>query len=76
MRASQVGEVALARRHRRTRSERLALALELLRDDAFDVLLSGTSPFEELPALMAELSSGSRSVLCQTITYPEVPCSA
>jgi hypothetical protein len=76
LRASQVGEVALARRHRRTRSERLALALQLLRDDAFDVLLSGTSPFEDLPALMAELSSGSRSALCQTITYPEVPCSA
>ena len=76
VRASQVGEVALARRHRRSRSERLALALELLRDEAFDALLTGTSPFADLPTLMAELSSGSRSALCHAITYPEVPCSA
>ena len=76
VRASQVGEVALARRHRRSRSERLALALELLRDDAFDVLLTGTTPFAELPTLMAELSAGSRSALCHAISYPEVPCSA
>jgi threonine dehydrogenase-like Zn-dependent dehydrogenase len=69
IRASQVGQVALARRHRRTRSERLALALELLRDDAFDALLSGTSDFEELPALMAELAAG-RPALCHTISYP------
>jgi threonine dehydrogenase-like Zn-dependent dehydrogenase len=83
VRASQVGEVALARRHRRTRAERLALALELLRDDAFDALLTGASPFAELPALMADLSTGSRSALCHAITYPgagqlgpAVPCSA
>ncbi|WP_460715471.1 zinc-dependent alcohol dehydrogenase [Nocardioides dilutus] len=76
VRASQVGEVALARRHRRTRSERLALALQLLRDDAFDALLTGASPFAELPELMAELSSGARAALCHAITYPEVPCSA
>jgi threonine dehydrogenase-like Zn-dependent dehydrogenase len=83
VRASQVGEVALARRHRRSRAERLTLALELLRDDAFDALLTGASPFAELPALMAELSSGSRAALCHAITYPgagqlvpAVPCSA
>ena len=60
MRASQVGEVALARRHRRTRGERLALALDLLRDPAFDALLTGASPFAELPELMADLSAGRR----------------
>jgi threonine dehydrogenase-like Zn-dependent dehydrogenase len=83
VRASQVGEVALARRHRRTRSERLALALRLLRDDAFDALLTGATPFAELPTLMAELSSGARTALCHSVTYPgvdpmvpEVPCSA
>jgi threonine dehydrogenase-like Zn-dependent dehydrogenase len=41
VRASQVGEVAAARRARRTRQERLSLALELLRDDAFDALITG-----------------------------------
>ena len=30
-------------------AERLALALDLLRDPAFDALLTGDSPFEELP---------------------------
>ncbi|MFL6173219.1 MAG: zinc-binding alcohol dehydrogenase [Marmoricola sp.] len=69
IRASQVGEVALARRHRRTRAERLALALDLLRDDAFDALLSGASDFDDLPAVMADLASG-RPALCHTITYP------
>jgi 2-desacetyl-2-hydroxyethyl bacteriochlorophyllide A dehydrogenase len=72
IRASQVGEVALARRHRRTRGERLALALELLRDPAYDALLTGASRFEELPQLMADLSAGRRQALCHTITYPEV----
>jgi threonine dehydrogenase-like Zn-dependent dehydrogenase len=69
IRGSQVGEVALRRRHRRTRSERLALALDLLHDPAYDVLLTGSSPFTELPIVMAELASGHRSALCHTITY-------
>jgi hypothetical protein len=65
-----VGEVALSRRHRRTRGERLALALDLLRDPAYDALFSGASAFDELPELMAELSNGSRPAICHTITYP------
>ena len=36
IRASQVGQVSMARRHRRTPADRLALALDLLRDSAFD----------------------------------------
>ena len=69
VRSSQVGEVATARRHRRSRAERLGLALELLRDPAFDVLLTGASSFDELPEVMAELTSGRRDALCHTITY-------
>ena len=69
IRASQVGEVAAVRRSRRTRSDRLAMALELLRDPAFDALLTGQSPFEELPAVMAGLADGSLPALCHTITY-------
>jgi hypothetical protein len=48
----------------------LALALELLRDPAYDALFSGASTFDQLPELMAELSSGSRPAICHTITYP------
>ena len=48
LRASQVGTVAAARRGRRTTADRLALALELLRDDAFDCLLTGESSFDDV----------------------------
>jgi threonine dehydrogenase-like Zn-dependent dehydrogenase len=71
IRASQVGTVAAARRSRRTRADRLALALELLRDPAFDVLITGSSPFSELPNLMARLATGELRALCHTITYGE-----
>ncbi len=80
VRASQVGTVAPSRRDRRTTAQRLALALDLLRDPAFDALLTGTSPFAELPAAMSALASGSLPALCHTIAYDEepaleVPCS-
>ena len=71
VRASQVGEVAAARRGRRTHAERLALALDLLRDPAFDVLLTGESRFEELPDVMAELAEGATRTLCRSIIYPD-----
>jgi threonine dehydrogenase-like Zn-dependent dehydrogenase len=69
VRASQVGEVAAPRRGRRSHSERLALALDLLDDPAFDALLTGESRFEDLPDLMPKLADGSVPALCHTITY-------
>jgi threonine dehydrogenase-like Zn-dependent dehydrogenase len=69
VRASQVGQVAPARRGRRTPAQRLALALELLRDPAYDAVLSGSSPFAELPAVMPRLADGSLPALCHTISY-------
>jgi threonine dehydrogenase-like Zn-dependent dehydrogenase len=69
IRASQVGEVAAARRGRRTRADRLRLALSLLTDPAFDALLTGESRFEDLPEVMADLASGSLPALCHTIRY-------
>ena len=71
IRASQVGAVSPARRERRTTADRLALALQLLRDPAFDALLTGASRFGELPDVMARLASGSLPALCHTITYDE-----
>jgi NADPH:quinone reductase-like Zn-dependent oxidoreductase len=70
VRASQVGTVAAARRGTRTRRERLELALALLRDPAFDVLLTGESPFEELPDVMARLAGGELPALCHSLLYP------
>ena len=78
VRTSQVGMVAPSRRGRRTTGDRLALALELLRDAAFDSLLTGESPFETLPDVMPRLASGALPGLCHAVTYDavEVPCSA
>ena len=77
VRASQVGTVSPAQRGRRTATDRLGLALQLLRDPAFDVLLTGSSPFDELPDVMSRLADGSLPALCHTVTYPEeTPCSA
>ena len=58
-----------ARSARRTTADRLALALELLRDPAFDALVTGESRFDELPDVMARLAAGSLPALCHTITY-------
>jgi threonine dehydrogenase-like Zn-dependent dehydrogenase len=71
IRSSQVGTVSPARAARRTAADRLALALELLRDPAFDALFTGESRFDELPEVMARLSAGSLPALCHTITYGE-----
>jgi NADPH:quinone reductase-like Zn-dependent oxidoreductase len=72
LRASQVGTVSPVRSGRRTTGDRLALALDLLRDEAFDALLSGESRFDELPAVMARLAAGDLPALCHTITYDGV----
>jgi threonine dehydrogenase-like Zn-dependent dehydrogenase len=72
IRSSQVGAVSPARASRRSAADRLALALELLRDPAFDALLTGESRFDELPDVMARLAAGSLPALCHTITYGEV----
>jgi threonine dehydrogenase-like Zn-dependent dehydrogenase len=77
IRSSQVGTVSPARAGARTAAERLTLALELLRDPAFDALLTGRSHFRELPEVMARLAAGELPALCHTITYEEEPpCSA
>lgn len=72
IRASQVGSVAPARRTSRSHRDRLTLALELLRDPAFDVLLTGTSSFHELPETMAALAAGDLPGLCHSISYDDL----
>jgi len=78
LRASQVGAVAPVRRRNRTTTDRLALALDLLRDSAFDALLTGVSRFDELPEVMARLASGELPALCHVISYDDegATCSA
>lgn len=68
IRSSQVGTVSPARADR-TFADRLALALDLLHDPVFDALLTGSSPFEELPAVLDRLAAGTLPALCHLITY-------
>ena len=69
IRASQVGTLSPARSGRRTTSDRLALALDLLRDPAFDALITSESPFAELPGVMSRLAAGRLATLCHLNTY-------
>ncbi|MFG2500781.1 zinc-binding alcohol dehydrogenase [Streptomyces sp. NPDC048441] len=69
LRSSQVGAIPLERRGRHTVADRLGLALDLLRDPVFDVLVTGESAFDELPEVMAEIASGNLPGLCQRIRY-------
>ncbi|MSP67969.1 MAG: zinc-binding alcohol dehydrogenase [Alphaproteobacteria bacterium] len=67
--SSQVGSVAPLARTRRTRGERLALALSLLADQAYDTLIGAVVPFAALPATLAHLSQGGGGA-ATLVAYP------
>jgi threonine dehydrogenase-like Zn-dependent dehydrogenase len=69
LRSSQVGAVPAARRQRWPLRRRLILALSLLREPVFDILLSGETEFTALPALMPRLAASSAGILCHTLRY-------
>jgi threonine dehydrogenase-like Zn-dependent dehydrogenase len=69
IRSSQVGNIVPGRR--RTYADRLALALALLKNEAFETLITGRSPFAEMPDVMPRLADGSLPALCHVIDYPE-----
>jgi NADPH:quinone reductase-like Zn-dependent oxidoreductase len=64
--STQVGSVATAMRGRRTHAQRLALALDLLADPAYDAMLEAPTPFDTLPETMPRLLAGG---LCHVVTY-------
>jgi threonine dehydrogenase-like Zn-dependent dehydrogenase len=68
--ASQVGAIAPAMRGRRSHAERLSIALELLEDDRYDVLLDGPTRFEDMPAAMPRILAPGG--LCHVISYEPV----
>ncbi len=70
LQSSQVGSVAPSRRGRCTPALRLDKALELLRDDRLDALITGETMFDDLPATMAALANGALPALCRRIVYP------
>jgi threonine dehydrogenase-like Zn-dependent dehydrogenase len=67
--SSQVGTVATPQRARWDRRRRLSLAVDLLADARFDVLLASPVPFARLPEVMSELAAGPSEVMCQVIRY-------
>lgn len=69
--STQVGEVPLLRRHRRSRRDRLRTALQML-DSRFDALITGRSPVEDLPHVMDDLAGGGdqpRQTICHVIEH-------
>jgi threonine dehydrogenase-like Zn-dependent dehydrogenase len=69
VRSSQVGTVSPARGSRRTFADRLALALDLLADPAFDALITAECAFDELPDVLPGLASGDLPGLCLRVRY-------
>jgi threonine dehydrogenase-like Zn-dependent dehydrogenase len=69
IRSSQVGAVSSRRRSTRTTRDRMEVALRLLEDPAFDLLLGGTSSWRQLPEITAALAAGTAGELCHTIDW-------
>ncbi len=67
--SSQVGRIAPAQRARWDYRRRMRLALGMLRDPALDAVITGESPFAELPAVMAGLARTPGETLCHRIRY-------
>ena len=71
LRSSQVGSVATDRRQRWDQPRRMELAISLLADARLDVIISGETRFEELPAALPEIL-GRPGPLCHLVRYPSV----
>jgi 2-desacetyl-2-hydroxyethyl bacteriochlorophyllide A dehydrogenase len=69
LKSSQVGNVASSQRPRWNTTRRMSLALTLLANATLDCLISGESAFDEMPQVMARLSSAPGNTLCHRIRY-------
>jgi threonine dehydrogenase-like Zn-dependent dehydrogenase len=69
LKSSQVGNVAGARRARRTLQSRMQLALSLLDDAALDGLINSESRFVDLPRTMEQLSSAPGDAIMHRVRY-------
>lgn len=67
--SSQVGSVAPSHRGAMTHAQRLASALELLKDEKFDALITGEIPFDEAPKQLPAVLSGDSSDLMTVLRY-------
>jgi threonine dehydrogenase-like Zn-dependent dehydrogenase len=69
LKSSQVGHVSAFQRARWDTRRRMAFALSLLAHDELDVLITGESAFDDLPATMARLASSPGDTICHRVTY-------
>jgi 2-desacetyl-2-hydroxyethyl bacteriochlorophyllide A dehydrogenase len=69
LKSSQVGAVAAAQRARWSRSRRMELVMKLLANAELDALVTGESPFDELPAVLARLATSPGYTLTHRIAY-------
>jgi len=69
LKSSQVGRIPPHRSVRWDFRRRLALALDLLGDERLDRLITGESPFEQLPEIMPKLATDPGDSLCHRIRY-------
>ncbi len=69
LKSSQVGAVAASQRARWDARRRMRLALALLVDPVLDVLITGESAFDDLPATMAALAAAPGNTLCHRVKY-------
>ncbi|WP_458107450.1 zinc-binding alcohol dehydrogenase [Arthrobacter sp. R3-55] len=69
IRSSQVGAVALPRRHRRTNAQRLEQAARELKDPLFDTFLTSECQFRNLPTTLVKLFERPGG-FCHVVAYP------
>jgi threonine dehydrogenase-like Zn-dependent dehydrogenase len=69
LRSSQVGAVATAQRARWSHARRMQLVMRLLQSAELDALVTGDSPFDELPAVLARLAAARGYTLTHRIVY-------
>ncbi len=67
--SSQVGAVATAQRARWGHARRMQLVMRLLGSPELDSLVTGESPFDELPAVLARLAGSPGYTLTHRIAY-------
>ncbi len=73
--SSQVGQVPVGHRARRTTDQRLQAALDALHDKRFDALVTGVSPWQDLPLVMNEISRTTEvaaGTLCHVFDYKDI----
>ena len=69
LKSSQVGAVAAAQRARWSHARRMELVMRLLAHAELDALVTGESPFDELPAVLARLAASPGYTLTHRIVY-------